>query len=145
MDVYLSLGSNLGPREQTIQSALVLLQEQVGAMLRCSSYYYSAPWGFSSEHEFCNICACFDTELEPLALLHTTQAIERQLGRKRPSPTPPSPDTHAPAYTDRPIDIDIILYGDICMQTPELTIPHPLYQQRDFVLIPLQEILTTCW
>lgn len=133
---YLSLGSNIGNREQTLRRALLLMEQQIGRISRCSSFYYSAPWGFESEHEFCNLCCSLETELPPLEVLSLTQAIERQLGR-----TTKSADGH---YADRTIDIDIIQAFDgdteITVTTPELTIPHPLWQEREFVCVPLNEI-----
>lgn len=134
---FLSLGSNLGQREETLRNALRCLEEQIGTVTRCSSFYYSAPWGFASGHEFCNLCCTLQTAVQPLELLRRTQAIERQLGR-----TQKSVQGH---YTDRTIDIDIInAFGDngeeVTCNTAELTIPHPLWQQRDFVRIPLNEI-----
>ena len=133
MELYLSLGANIGQREQTIQSALSLLSQQLGPMLRVSDYYYSEPWGFDSENAFCNCCACFDTELEPHEILRITQQVERELGRNHKSVQR--------IYHDRTIDIDIILYGSVELNTPELTIPHPLYREREFVMIPLREVL----
>lgn len=132
MLVYLSLGANLGNREATINKALDLLATQVGPLIKRSSFFYSQPWGFDSPNEFCNLCASFTTSLSPLDLLHTTQSIEKQLGRTQKSNG---------AYQDRTIDIDIIFYGDIHLETSELTIPHPLWQQRDFVKVPLAEIM----
>lgn len=132
MLAYLSLGANLGNKEQTIDRAVELLQAQAGNVTRRSSFFYSAPWGFESEHEFCNICLALETTLSPLDLLHTTQAIERSLGR-----TQKSTDGQ---YHDRLIDIDILTYEDIILHTPELTLPHPHMLERDFVYIPLHEI-----
>ena len=136
MFYYLSLGANLGEREVTIQRALEMIEQQIGHLLSCSSYYYSAPWGYDSENPFCNICCCVESTLQPIDVLHTTQAIERTLGR-----THKTIDAH---YSDRTIDIDIIRAIDegqeICLSSPELTLPHPLWQQRDFVRIPLEEI-----
>lgn len=133
---YLSLGSNIGAREQTLRRALLLMEQQIGRISRCSSFYYSAPWGFESEHEFCNLCCSLETALTPHEVLHRTQAIELQLGRTRKSA-----DGH---YADRTIDIDIIQAFDgdteITVTTPELTIPHPLWQEREFVCVPLNEI-----
>lgn len=136
MKTYLSFGANLGAREATINQAVHLISQQAGTLLQRSAFFYSQPWGFESEHEFCNLCICIDTPLAPLDLLHTLQSIEIHLGRHRP---PQSPITNR--YHDRPIDIDIILYEGVELHTPELTIPHPLYRQRDFVLIPLRELL----
>lgn len=150
MKTYLSLGANLGAREATINQAVHLISQQAGTLIQRSAFFYSQPWGFESEHEFCNLCICIDTPLAPLDLLHTLQSIEIHLGRHRPTQSPitnhqsqitnnKSPITNI--YHDRPIDIDIILYEGVELHTPELTIPHPLYRQRDFVLIPLRELL----
>lgn len=129
--VYLSLGANLGNREQTLSTALAMLAERIGPIIAQSHFYYSAPWGFESEHGFCNLCASYQTTLSPIQLLDATQDIERQLGRTTKS---------GAVYHDRTIDIDILLYGDVHMQTERLTIPHPLMTQRDFVMVPLREI-----
>ena len=132
MIVYLGFGANLGNREETINKAIELLSEQVGPLIKRSSFFYSKPWGFDSPNDFCNICASFETTLSPLDLLHVTQSIERQLGRTKKS--------HDDIYSDRYIDIDILIYGDIQISTEELTIPHPKMQKRPFVMVPLQEI-----
>ena len=144
---YLSLGSNLGERERTLREALDLIGRQIGTLLRCSSLYYSAPWGFESEHPFCNLCCAVRTDLAPLDMLRATQAIERQLGR-----TEKSSDGE---YHDRTIDIDLIRAFDDegkeiksqisnaksqMSNVPLLSLPHPLWQQRDFVVEPLKEI-----
>ena len=148
MRYYLSLGSNLGNREQTLQEAVQRIGQQIGTVTRCSSFFYSEPWGFESEHPFCNLCCCVETSMAPMDVLTATQAIERELGRNHKSPITNHklPITyHQPVYYDRTIDIDIIRVFDdqqkeIVNNDPLLTIPHPLYKQRDFVLIPLREI-----
>ena len=137
MIYYLSLGANLGEREQTLRQAMQMIEQQIGPILRCSSFYYSEPWGFDSPNPFCNLCCAVETTLPPLEVLHTTQAIERALGRKEKS------DGH---YSDRPIDIDLIRAVDeqgleVFVDTLELTLPHQLWQQRDFVKVPLAEIM----
>ena len=133
---YLSLGSNIGEREQTLRQALNIMEQQIGTIMRCSSFYYSAPWGYKSEHEFCNLCCSVQTELQPHEMLAATQKIERQLGREHKSVNR--------QYQDRTIDIDIIKAFDgeteIEENSPELTIPHPLWQEREFVCVPLSEI-----
>lgn len=133
---YLSLGSNIGEREQTLRQALNIMEQQIGTIMRCSSFYYSAPWGYESEHEFCNLCCSVQTELQPRQMLAATQKIERQLGREHKSVNR--------QYQDRTIDIDIIKAFDgeteIEENSPELTIPHPLWQEREFVCVPLSEI-----
>lgn len=137
MLVYLSLGANLGEREQTIDRALTLLHEIVGPLQRRSDYYYSEPVGFESEHEFCNICASFDTTLSPIQLLEATRQVEKMLGRTIKSETKADGTI---VHYDRPIDIDIILYEGVEIETEQLTLPHPRYQERDFVLVPLRQI-----
>ena len=131
--IYLSLGTNLGSREDNLERALRLLQEQVGVLLRRSSVHETAPWGFESSHMFLNLCVCMATSLSPLQLLATTKQIERQLGR-----TQKSAHGH---YADRLIDIDILLYDDAHINEPGLVIPHPHMYEREFVMMPLNEIL----
>ena len=132
MVTYLGIGTNLGDRAENLTRAVALISEQVGTVLACSSFIETAPWGFASENRFLNAVLKVDTLLGPEALLQATQAVERQMGR-----------THKTVdgnYTDRVIDVDILLYEDVVMKTPELTIPHPYILQRDFVYIPLGEI-----
>ena len=131
-EVYLSLGSNLGDREATLHEAINLLQQRAGEVLRTSSFLETEPWGFQSPNRFLNAAVCLLTDLTPHQLLTVTQQIERDLGR--------TAKTRSRAYADRPIDIDILLYDDIQLSTPELTIPHPLMHKRDFVMIPLKEV-----
>ncbi|MBQ7259390.1 MAG: 2-amino-4-hydroxy-6-hydroxymethyldihydropteridine diphosphokinase [Paludibacteraceae bacterium] len=143
MTYYLSLGSNLGDREATIRQALQRIEQQIGPVRRCSSFYYSKPWGFESEHDFCNLCCAVETDKTPLEVLHLTQTIERALGRKEKSAIS---NQQLEIYSDRCIDIDLIRVFDeqgqeICLDTPELTLPHKFWQQRDFVKIPLGEIM----
>lgn len=138
---YLGLGSNLGDREENIRRAITLIAEQVGDVVRQSALYYSEPWGFRSDNAFVNAVICIHTKLAPHRLLRATQRIERLLGkdhRHATERTSVSPST--PIYHDRPIDIDILLYDDLVLQTPTLTIPHPMMQQRPFVMEPLREI-----
>jgi len=137
MRYYLSLGANIGEREVTLRRAIEKIEQQIGHVLRCSSFFYSAPWGFESENAFCNLCCVVETDLQPMEMLSAIQAIERSLGRTHKSVNG--------QYFDRNIDIDIILATDekgkeIHISTPTLTIPHPLYLQREFVTIPLSEI-----
>ena len=143
MTYYLSLGSNLGDREATIRQALQRIEQQIGPVRRCSSFYYSKPWGFESEHDFCNLCCAVETDKTPLEVLHLTKTIERALGRKEKSAIS---NQQLEIYSDRCIDIDLIRVFDeqgqeICLDTPELTLPHKFWQQRDFVKIPLGEIM----
>ena len=130
--VFLGLGSNLGDKAAYITLAVQHIEEQIGHVVRQSALYISEPWGFDSENEFVNAVVKCETILSPHQLLRTTQRIERQMGRKRKSCNG--------VYHDRIIDIDILLYDDLTIDTPSLKIPHPLMQQRDFVMVPLREI-----
>ncbi len=154
---YLSLGANLGNREDTILRAVELLEATQGGqspLCGLSSFYYSPADEFESEHEFCNCCAVVTSELEPLDFLHLTQRVELQLGRKRKS--------EGDKHFDREIDIDILLafptplssthktdslsvpnliHSSLHLSSAELTLPHPKMQERGFVMGPLQEIL----
>ena len=136
--VYLGLGSNLGDKEAHIRKAITLIGERVGTVLRQSSLIETEPWGFESEHTFLNGVILVETTLTPRQTLKATQKIERDLGRKRKSTD--SSSHQLPNYSDRPIDIDILLYDELTIDEPDLKIPHPLMEQRDFVMIPLREI-----
>lgn len=131
--VYLSLGSNLGDRHATMRRAIVLLGERVGTVDRQSSFIETEPWGFQSVNRFLNMCVRVLTNLSPERVLAVTKQIERELGR-----TQKSVDGQ---YHDRPIDIDILMYDDQNIDLPDLKLPHPHMKERDFVMIPLREIL----
>lgn len=131
--VYFSLGSNLGDKKQNLSTAIKLMEEQIGVLVRQSAFLATEPWGFQSDNSFVNAAICMETELDPFEILERTQKIEREMGRTIKSTND--------EYHDRIIDIDILLYDDLHVNTPELTIPHPLMEQRDFVMIPLREIL----
>ncbi len=130
--LYLSLGANIGNKKENITNAIQRIGELIGKVERQSSLYETKPWGFSSTNNFINACVKCRTSLTPLQVLHETQVIEKELGRTEKS--------HKGLYHDRLIDIDILLYDDLKMDTPELTIPHPYMYQRDFVMKPLREI-----
>lgn len=131
IDLYLSLGSNLGDRHTLMLKAIEALVQRVGVLVRCSSFIETEPWGFESDHTFLNAVALYRTTLTPREVLAETQAIERELGRQQKS---------TGSYTDRPIDIDILLYGQERVQEPDLKIPHPLMLDRPFVMKPLAEV-----
>ena len=137
--VYLSLGSNLGNRKQLLLDAIEKINKKVGNVVRQSSFYETKPWGFESENLFLNAAVKLTTKLSPTELLEVTQQIEREMGRKKK--TTYNFRQQTPNYSDRPIDIDILLYDDLHVDLPELKIPHPLMQERDFVLVPLREII----
>lgn len=129
--IYLGLGSNMGDRKQLITDATMICGTIMGNIVTLSSLYETEPWGFSSPNKFLNAAICIETEHSPEKCLAMAKAIEREMGRMK----------HAGAgYEDRPIDIDILFYDDLVMNSETLTIPHPLIQKRDFVLRPLAEI-----
>ena len=135
--VYISLGTNLGDKEQNLRDAVQKIEEQVGKVLSLSAFYVTAPWGFSSDNSFLNAAVCVETKLSPLEVLQETQMIEKELGRTQKSVNR--------MYSDRLIDIDLLLYEDLVLSVisasgVELTLPHPLMTERDFVMKPLAEI-----
>lgn len=125
-ETYLSLGSNLGYKEENLDRAIDAIKERVGIITKNSGYYYTEPWKMHSKNEFINAVIVAETELTPLSLLFTLQDIEREMGRTRKSVQG--------IYEDRIIDIDILTYGKQHIETYELTIPHPLMWQRPFVM-----------
>lgn len=130
MIYYLCLGANLGNREQTIKQAINLLH-----CSKWSSFYYSTPIDYESEHEFCNCVAITESDLEPLAFLRFTQEIEHRLGRTRKSVNG--------EHFDREIDIDILFTEpEVCINTDELTLPHKEIDNRPFVKVPLSELFS---
>ena len=130
--VYLGLGTNIGNKKENLTRAIETLSLALGHYTALSSFIETAPWGFESENTFLNCAVAFETVLLPEELLDTTESIERELGRTTKST--------GGTYHDRVIDIDILLYGSKTVETPRLTIPHPLMHLRDFVLEPLAEI-----
>ena len=132
VEVFLALGSNLGGRRANLEKAISPIEERVGKVCHVSSFLETEPWGFQSDNSFVNACVKVETSLSPRALMLQTQQIERDMGRKQKSTDG--------KYHDRIIDIDILLYGNISVDEPGLKIPHPLMEERDFVMIPLQEI-----
>ena len=133
MIAYLSLGTNLGDKRKNITEAIKNIGELVGEVVRQSALYETEPWGFRSDNRFVNAAVCVDTQLSPRRLLEVTQRIEREMGRTLKS--------DGGEYHDRIIDIDILLYGDLHIDEPDLKIPHPLMHERDFVMTPLNEIM----
>lgn len=132
--VYLSLGSNLGDRKATMRRAIGLLNERAGSIDRQSSFIETEPWGFESTNKFLNMCVRLLTTLSPEQLLMATKQIERELGRTQKSVNG--------QYHDRPIDIDILMYDNVHIDSNDLTLPHPHMQEREFVMKPLREILS---
>ena len=125
----MAFGANLGEAQATVLQAI----QDVGALastqlVKASSLYASAPHEATGP-EFVNAVAMYDTDLLPLELLDALQNLEKTAGRERPYLNAP-----------RTLDLDIIFYGDIALDSPRLTLPHPRWQKRAFVLVPLEEI-----
>lgn len=128
--IYLSLGSNLGDRMMNLNLAKESIRKQAGKVIKVSRVYQSEAWGYSSQNPFYNCSLALYTQLEALDLLDTLMGIEKSMGRIRKED----------GYADRLIDIDLLLYGEISMTHPRLTLPHPAMDKRRFVLEPLLEI-----
>lgn len=143
MIIYLGIGTNLGNREENLHTVLCLLDKRLGERLACSSVYRSAPVGFDSDNEFANIVVVYDTNYTAEQLLVITQQIECEMGRTEKSING--------IYHDRIIDIDLLYAYSLSpvtsehipysCSTPTLVLPHPRMKERDFVMIPLEEVL----
>ena len=146
VSLYLSLGSNQGDREWNIETALSLLNVELKTPYKAvSSLYETQPWGFESEDKFLNAAVLYELRLpkgynpeaEGLMILEACKDIERKLGR---SGEVKHDEEGKRIYESRPIDIDILLFGDNVIDCEELTVPHKLMYERDFVMKPLSEI-----
>ena len=149
VELYLSLGSNMGDRRRNIEDAISLLNIELKKPYKAvSSFYETEPWGFESDEKFINAAIMYELELpkgynpeaEGLMILEICKDIERKLGRKG---QPQYDEAGERIYTSRPFDIDILLIGDDRIDCPELTVPHRLMYERDFVMVPLKEIVTS--
>jgi 2-amino-4-hydroxy-6-hydroxymethyldihydropteridine diphosphokinase len=130
-EVYLGLGSNMGDRQDNLDRALNFLSQKL-QVAKVSSVYDTEPVGNINQPRFLNLVCQVYTRLAPAALLILAKGIESKMGRV-------VRDSNAP----RPIDIDILFYGDQVVETPELVIPHPRLAERAFVLVPLADIAPT--
>ena len=126
--------------KRTLQTAQQLINSRVGAVLRCSHRYESEAWGFRSPSRFSNQALEVSTDLTPHEVLDACQAIERELGRNRAAEAIEKASSGAP-YCSRPIDIDLIFYDDEVFTDERLTLPHPRLAEREFALVPLNEIM----
>jgi len=127
--VYLSIGSNIGKREEYIRQSFTELENH-GRILQASPVYETDPWGFKSSRPFLNLCISFETALSPEELMREILKIEKTLGRER----------NRKDYSDRTIDIDILFYSEKIIRTAFLEVPHPAIAKRRFVLQPLNDI-----
>ena len=134
--VLLSLGTNLGNKEQNLNNAIDLIISKIGNVVKKSSFYKTAPVGFDSDNDFVNAVIQVKTKLSVYQVLKQTIKIEKILGRKKKS--------NNCIYSDRIIDIDILMYNNLIIKTKNLTLPHPRLHLREFVTKPLIEILP-CW
>jgi 2-amino-4-hydroxy-6-hydroxymethyldihydropteridine diphosphokinase len=126
--VYIALGSNLGDRAANLAKAREMLGNDI-RVLKCSSIYQTAPWGYSEQDDFYNQVLEGETELTPMRLLGRLKRVERGMGRKKTFRNGP-----------RVIDLDILFYDGVILETRRLAIPHPGMHERAFVLVPLAEI-----
>ncbi len=128
IDVFLGIGTNLGDRERNLQEAHAALSQRL-EILKESSIYQTAPWGYLDQPAFLNQVIKAGTDLSSLNLLDFLKQIEKQLGRQANF-----------RYGPRLIDLDLLFYGNRIIQTPRLQVPHPRIVERAFVLVPLAEI-----
>jgi 2-amino-4-hydroxy-6-hydroxymethyldihydropteridine diphosphokinase len=128
VDVFIGLGSNLGDREDNLRRAIELLRQKM-KLVKVSSFYESEPMYVKDQPGFVNCVAKFETDLTPKELLEYLHEIERKLGRQK-----------SVRYGPRTIDLDIVFYGNEVVEEGDLKIPHPMIQERRFVLVPLVEI-----
>jgi 2-amino-4-hydroxy-6-hydroxymethyldihydropteridine diphosphokinase len=133
MQVYLALGTNLGDRMRNLRAAIQQLASHV-TLTRISPIYETEPWGVADQADFLNLVVEGKTELAPTELLLALQAIEQRMGRQR-----------TVRYGPRVIDLDILLYDDVVLQTEQLEIPHARMAERRFVLVPLNDIAPDVW
>jgi 2-amino-4-hydroxy-6-hydroxymethyldihydropteridine diphosphokinase len=129
--LVLLLGSNLGDRTGNLHQACLQIGESFGPIQSVSSIYETAPWGYDSKNGFLNQCLCLWSDMDPDRILEQIHLIEGRLGR----------EGRSEEYTDRLIDIDILLFGDMILSRTDLHIPHQKLQDRKFSLVPLAEIL----
>ena len=130
VEVYLSLGGNIGDPSITIEETLASLSRRSGIkVVTRSPFYRTPPWGKTDQSDFINACATIRTTLSPTKLLKTCLELEKRMGRQR-----------GERWGPRIIDIDILTYGNETVDEPDLTIPHPMIAERAFVLVPLKDI-----
>lgn len=128
--VFLGLGTNLGNRKANLRKAVEMIGKHIGKVIKSSSVYETAPWGFEAETDFLNMVVRVDTNYSPSEVMKNITGIESMLGRER----------NQDRYSSRVIDIDILLFDDLIINENGLKIPHPLLHERRFVLVPLNEI-----
>jgi 2-amino-4-hydroxy-6-hydroxymethyldihydropteridine diphosphokinase len=128
--VYLGIGGNIGDKQVNFTKVAHLIKARLGEIEKSSSVYETPPWGFNSENQFWNQVLQIKSKMPPENLLVEIHKIETEFGRERKSAS----------YTSREMDIDILYYDDMYIETEKLVIPHPQIKNRKFVLVPLVEI-----
>jgi 2-amino-4-hydroxy-6-hydroxymethyldihydropteridine diphosphokinase len=131
-NIYLGLGTNLGDKKHNIDKALQLLEEYIGEVVKVSPLYETKPVGFDSANDFINAVCYIMTEFTPFEVLEKTQNIEKEMGRISKSVNK--------EYSDRIIDIDLLLFNNLVLQEDNLILPHPYLHLREFVIYPLSDI-----
>jgi 2-amino-4-hydroxy-6-hydroxymethyldihydropteridine diphosphokinase len=129
-NIFLGIGTNLGEREDNISVAVSSIEKYIGRIVKSSSLFQTEPWGFEANNDFLNMVVKVETSLEPMVLIEQILSIETMLGRIR----------NGEQYSSRLIDIDLLLFENQVIDEKSLKVPHPLMQERNFVLIPLSEI-----
>ena len=129
MSIFIALGSNLGNKEKNLKDALKLLEKKGVRVRRVSGFIMTRPYGVTDQPDFLNAVAEIETDKSPAELLQLLLQTEQEMGRKR-----------VRRWGERNIDLDLLLYDDRIIDLPELRVPHPDMQNRDFVLYPLAQI-----
>jgi len=127
--IYLLLGSNLGDKRDTLFQATRQIDAEIGKVMKCSSLYETEPWGNSSQPSFLNQVVLINCKLSPMQLLTALLEIEKRLGRIRYE-----------KWGERTLDIDILYYNNVIIDSDHLRIPHPEITNRRFTLVPLVEL-----
>lgn len=127
--IYLGLGSNIGNREENLQTAQRFITEKFGTIISSSSMYETTAWGLTEQNAFLNQVICIETKFLPIVVLQIVLDIEKAMRRIREQ-----------KWGARVIDIDVLYHANEVITTENLIIPHPLIQERKFVLVPLCEI-----
>lgn len=131
-EVVIGLGSNIGDRKQNLELAIAEMEKVFECTAKCSRFYQSEAWGFDTNDLFLNCCIIITTHFSPKEVLNETQSIELKLGRVKKSKNN--------VYESRVIDLDILYFGNLILETETLIIPHPLIYDRAFVVRPLADV-----
>jgi len=134
-ELFILLGGNVGDKAKIFEHTIKLIGESIGVITKRSSVYETESWGFEADL-FWNQVIIINTKLNPIEILHLTQSIEVAMGRSKKQ----AKHNKSNHYSDRIIDIDLLFYDQLLLNTPELTIPHSKIGERLFVLVPLNEL-----